>query len=181
VDTWSKKHKSCKNCLTDRHPHIARGFCARCYPLARRLDELERRELRDSASMKHFPNSLRQFVQNQAVLEGFRTDAREQIRSRLNEIRLQEEKLSAKIDGIDIENQLNRIAKIIVPKAKTLYQGSASLIECEFSLKQRNLLYSLLNRMEETRPWVGVRYGKHTANGMLKAFIQKVTKNQSDE
>ena len=137
--------------------------------------------MRDPASMKRFPNSLRQFLQAENILEGFRADAREQIRSRLSEIRQQEEKLLGDISGIDIENQLNRIVKIIAPKASSPYRGTASLFERKFNPKQRSILYGLLNRLEERRKWAGVRYGKHAANSMLNEFIQKARRTKATQ
>ncbi len=180
MEAWSRKHESCTNCGTDEYCHIGRGLCIRCYPLARRLEQLSKWDLSDPQSMKGFPRALRGVFQTQTEVEAFKADARQQIESRLNEFRMREETLSGEISGTDIEFQLKRIARIVVPKGDVLYHGSATLIDHEFNTKQRKLLYGLLSRMEDKRPWAGVHYGKHAANGMVKTFIQKVTKNQTD-
>jgi hypothetical protein len=70
---------------------------------------------------------------------------------------------------------------MIVPKGDVLYHGSATLIDHSFDIKQKTLLYRLLSRMEEKRPWTGIHYGKHAANERLKKFIERVTGHQSDE
>lgn len=180
MKAWSRKHKNCTNCHTDRYPHVARGFCTQCYPLLCRKEQLSNWNLSNPASMKGFPPSLLPFLQTQAQVEAFKVDAKEQIQSRLNELRTREEKLNSEINGIDIEYQLGRIAKMVVPKGDILYHGSATLINNSFNMKQKKLLYRLLSRMEEKRPWTGIHYGKYSANALLKTFIEKVTGNQSD-
>jgi hypothetical protein len=102
----SRKHKSCANCRTDRYQHVARGFCTRCYPLVRRLEQLSNWDLSNPESMKGFPPGLLPFLQTQAEVEAFKVDAKEQIQSRLNELRTREEKLNSEINGIDIKYQL---------------------------------------------------------------------------
>src|SRR4030042_224793 len=155
METWSAKYKECKNCGTTRHSHIAKGFCKRCYPLQIKLQQLQGWDVSEPKSLKGFPHSLRPFIRTQEYLDGFKIDAKKQIKSRLNCLRIREEKLKSIIKGIDVEHMLNKIARIIAPGGDKLHHGVADLIDQNFNSKQKKLLYILLNKIDETVPWKG--------------------------
>jgi len=138
---------------------------------------LEKWDLSDPNSMKGFPSSLVSLIRTQEELDGFKADAKEQIRSRLTYLRMQEEKLNGKIYGIDLEYQLQRIAKMVFPKERTLYHGIAGFIDDNFGMKQKKLLYSLLSKIDEKLPWKGVHSGKHTASASVKLLREKLKKS----
>jgi len=177
MKTWSAKSEECKNCGTTRRHHIAKGFCKRCYPLHLKLQRLQRWDPSNPKSfLNDIPPSLRHLITAQN-LAGFKIDAEEQIRSRLNYLRERESKLKRTITGIDIEAQLKNIARRIVPSHHNkVYRGAASVINRNFNGKQKKLIYSLLDKIEEALPWKGIRYGQHSAEAFLKEFITEFTK-----
>jgi hypothetical protein len=160
---WSREYKECKNCGTTDDPHMARGFCKRCYPLQLKLEHSKRWDLSRPESLKGFSHFRQQLVTTQNHLENFKIDAKEQIRSRLDYLRIRAEKLKAVITGIDIEYKLEEIAHLALRGRYKwgVYHGIATLIDHKFNAKQRKLIYSLLNKIDETLPWKGIRYGHH--------------------
>lgn len=170
-------YKRCTNCSTIRYRLIAKGLCKRCYPLKLRLRNLEKWDLSDPNSLKGIPNSLVPLIRTQEELDGFKADAKEQIGDRLTYLRMREEKLNGKINGIDLEYQLQRIARMIFPKERALYHGIAGFMEDNFAMKQKKLLYNLLSKIEEKHPWKGVHYGKHAAKASVKLLTEKLKKS----
>ena len=85
---------------------------------------------------------------------------------------MREEKLNGEINGIDLEYQLQRIARMILPKERGLYHGIAGFIDDNFDMKQKKLLYSLLSEIDEKLPWKGIHYGKHAAEAIIRRFVQ---------
>ena len=151
--SWSEKHQKCENCNTLRYPHIAKGLCKRCYPLKPKLQQLEKWDVSNPNSLKGIPPSLRPFIKTKGHLDGFKLDAKEQIECRLNYLRMREEKLKSVINGTDIEYELRKIARRIVPGADKLYHGIGTLIDHDFTVKQKKVIYTLLNEIDEALPW----------------------------
>ena len=172
MKTLAPKYKRCSNCDTTRYRLVAKGLCERCYRLKLRLQNFEKCDLSNPNSLKVFPPSLLPSIRTQEVLDGFKADAKEQIERRLSHLRVREEKLNGEINGIDLEYQLQRIARMILPKERGLYHGIAGFIDDNFAMKQKKLLYSLLSEMEEKFPWKGIHYGKHAAKAMVRRFVQ---------
>ena len=172
MKSLAPKHKRCTNCGTTRYRLIAKGLCTKCYPLKHRLENFGKCDLSNPKSLKVFLPSLLPFIRTKEVLNGLKADAKEQIEKRLSHFRWREEKLDGKIDGIDLEYQLQRIARMILPKERGLYHGVAGFIDDNFTMKQKKLLYSLLSEMEEKVPWRGIHYGKHAAKAMVRRFLQ---------
>ena len=175
-NNWSINHEECKNCGTIRYPHIAKGLCKRCYPLQIKLQRLEGWDISEPKSLKGFPHSVRPFIRTQEYLDGFKIDAKKQIKYRLNCLRMREEKLKSIIKGTDVEHMLNKIARMIGPGGDKLHHGVADLIDQNFNRKQKKLIYILLNKIEETVPWKGIRYGQHAAEAGVRAFINSFSK-----
>lgn len=153
MKSLAPKYKYCTNCCTTRYRLIAKGLCTRCYPLKLRLENFEKCDLSNPKSLKVFPPSLLPFIKTQEVLNGFKAHAKEQIEKRLSYLRVREEKLNGEINGIDLEYQLQRIARMIFPKERTLYHGIAGYIDDNFTTKQKKLLYSLLSEIDDRLPW----------------------------
>jgi len=167
----------CTNCGTTRYRHVAKGLCRRCYPLKLRLQNLEKWDFSGVNSLKGFPGSLLPFIRTQEELDGFKADAKEQIESRLTYLRMREQKLSSRITGIDIEYELRKISRMIVPDGDDLYFGIASWIDHNFSNKQKKLLYGLLSKIDEKLPWKGIHYGKHVAQASVRLLKEKLKKS----
>ena len=87
-------------------------------------------------------------------------------------MQVREKRLSGKITGIDIEYELRKIAHMIFPGGDNLFFGIATLIDHNFSNKQKKLLYSLLSGIDEKLPWKGIHYGKNAAEASVKLLIE---------
>jgi hypothetical protein len=168
---WSPKSKQCANCRTTEHPHRAKGYCKRCYPLQLKLQYLKRWDLSKPETLKGFLHSLLLFVKTQQEVDAFKVDAKNQIKRRLYHLRLGEEKLKGIIVGIDIEHKLETIARMIAPRSSTIYHGVADLIDQNFNDKQKKVIYILLSKIDEALPWKGIRIGQHAAKAMVRTFI----------
>ena len=107
--------------------------------------------------MKDISPSLRPIFKTKEHLDGFKLDAKKQIESRLNYLRMREERLESIINGTDIEYELQKIARRIVRGADKLYHGIGTMIDHEFTVKQKKIIYTLLNEIEEAIPWKGVQ------------------------
>ena len=155
------KPSKCKNCGTQRYNQVAKGLCSRCYPLTRMFEQIERCDLSKPKTLKSLPSFIRSMIRTQKHLDAFKIDTREQIRQRLEELKVEEAKLRGAIYGIDIEYLLRRISWRVSLRAKNLYFGVASVIDHNFSMKQKSVLFGLLHQMEEKIPWEGIRYGQN--------------------
>lgn len=74
---------------------------------------------------------------------------------RLDLLRSREERPCGPISGMDLEDQLNRIARLAGAK-KNLFDGVAGRVGMCFGVEQRSRLYELLNRIEEGVPCRGI-------------------------
>ena len=177
-ETWSARYKKCDNCGTNRHPHIDKGFCKMCYPLRIKLQQSQSWDMSEPKSLKGFPHFLRPFIRTQEYLDGFKNNAKEQIQYRLDCLKRREERLRGIITGIDVEYKLERVTELALRRRYKFgfFHGYATLIDDNFSGKQRKLIYSLLNKIEEALPWKGIRYGNHSAEAGVRAFIHSFSK-----
>jgi hypothetical protein len=175
---WSREHKECRNCGTTKRPHMARGFCKKCYPLQLKLEQTQRWDLSKPESLKDFPHTYRRFIITQKHLDGFKIDVKKQVQSDLNDLRMREDKLRGVITGIDIEYELEKIAHMAlrVRYKFGFYHGIANLIDQNFNAKQKELIYSLLNKIDEALPRKGIRPGQHFAEESVEEFKIQMTK-----
>jgi hypothetical protein len=176
---WSPNYKKCANCGTTRHPHKAKGFCKNCYPLQLTFQNSRGWDLSKPESLKGFPHAALPFINTPQRLEAFKLEFQNRIARRLYDLRLREEKLKAIITGIDIEHQLETIARKIVPRSRKIYHGVADLIDQNFNNKQKKIIYILLNKIHETLPWRGIRIGPNTARALVRAFIDSCGQQSS--
>lgn len=58
MDKWSPKIENCRNCLTKRFPHKAKGYCSRCYSLVGKLSEIEKWNLEKPETLKNYSKDL---------------------------------------------------------------------------------------------------------------------------
>jgi hypothetical protein len=153
---WAREWNACRNCETTRRPHEARGYCSYCYRLIRQLAKI------CSWTEKDFPDlawSSPRFVNNN--IDQIKDACKAQVNIHLGRVHAIEKKLNGPIYGIDIEFQLARIArKIRVSsrgnKARSLYHGIAGYIDDNFDATQRQILYRLLNKIEDQTRKVGI-------------------------
>ena len=150
---WSKKNDNCKNCKTTRYQHRSRGYCTRCYPLIYRIEKTRVWNLDDPSSLTYCPRSIRMVSDK---FEQFKLGCLEQLEERLESIANREEYLNSNIEGLDIEYQLQRISRRAGARDRNLFHGNANYIDWNFNPKQKKILFSLLNKIEESIQWGGI-------------------------
>ena len=150
---WARKHQRCINCSTTRYSHKARGYCTRCYRLVKRIEEIKKWDITNPSSLKNSGNAWVN-RNDPKRLERLRRGCIEQIESRLEFLKDREVQISGNedVEGINIEFQLKRLARIAKANDK-VFHGTANLIDWNFSQQQKTLIFSLLNQIEENRPW----------------------------
>jgi hypothetical protein len=128
-----------------------------------KLERSKKWDLSKPESLKDLSPSLLQLITTQSHLDDFKIDAKESIQSRLDFLRIREEKSKGEITGIDIEHKLEKIAELALRRRykQPFYHGYATLIEHNFSSEQRKLIYFLLSKIDEALPWEGIRYVYH--------------------
>jgi len=154
---WSLKFDNCKNCLTKRFPHKAKGYCSRCYPLVEKLDEIERWNLGKLETLKNYPKDL--IFHNLDIFEKIQKGSLKQYKERLDLLKYNEENCSkSMIDGIELEHKIRHIADLIGVNGNKLFFGSANLFDHNFNKKQKKILYQLFNTITENVKWEGVNW-----------------------
>ena len=150
---WSKKYDNCKNCKTTRYRHLSRGYCTRCYPLVYRIEKTTKWNLNDRSSLTYYPRSIRMDAEK---FKHFKLGCINQIEERLESLADREKYLSGIIEGLDIEYQLQRISRRAGARDRNLFHGNANYIDWNFNPKQKKILFSLLNKIEESIQWGGI-------------------------
>jgi hypothetical protein len=154
---WSRRHESCRNCGTQELNHKARGYCRRCYPLVLRREKVEAWDLDDPDTLVHYP-SEREFRSRQ-WFNRIKTGYLRQLDDRLRRIQVREARRSESVEGLDLEFLLTDIAALCGIRGKSLYHGVSGSFDT-FTPDQRQLLYQLLIRIEESLPWRGIDWRK---------------------
>lgn len=166
---WARKFKKCQQCGTKRFKQVAKGLCTRCYRLVKRLEEIGRWNLSDPNSLVGCPEEL--VFHKPEKFERVKLNVTQQIKDRLDQLKIREETLKGKIYGIDIEFQLQHIVSQCRVRNKELLFGIADVIDEYFSMKQKKLLYELLNEIEEAIPWKGVDYFEVALRSVPRRFV----------
>jgi len=156
MDKWSSKFKNCKNCLTKKFPHKAKGYCSRCYSAVGRLDEIEKWDLGKPETLRNYPKNL--IFYNPDTFEKIKKGSLKQYKEKLNSLKHIEEILNKPIGGIELEYKIRYIADLVGGHGDKLFFGTANLFDHNFDKKQKKILYDLLNRMTEDVKWGGVNW-----------------------
>jgi len=153
---WSKKFEQCQQCGTARYNHVAKGLCTRCYRLVKKLEQVSQWDLSNPASFKGYKGYIEGRTYCSAEkFERIQSGVSREIRKRLEFLQGREETLKGPIYGLDLEFQLARIALRCGVK-KDLFHGLATYIDHSFNMKQKKILYELLNDIEENILWAGI-------------------------
>ena len=149
-----QKYEACVNCGTTDHPHRGRGYCNKCHGPAMQLEEIRAWDQFRSDTLRRYPGNAASAGEREFALvkEGFALE----LQRRLDTLKDWEASRNDPVDGIEIEFQLDRIARYVGAKTRKLYHGLASYIDNQFSPAQRIVLRELLRRIEKDRPWQGV-------------------------
>jgi hypothetical protein len=136
--------RQCANCGTTRHTLRARHLCGRCLYAQRKLEQAD-----------------------EEVSHGFPEGYKQECRNRLTYLKIAEQKRSGPISGLDIEHELNWLARRAGGRNRKPFNGVAEEIDFYFKPKQRTVLYCLLSDIKENIPWAGVDWHR-VASGSPK-------------
>jgi hypothetical protein len=112
------------------------------------------------------PGDLKEWLHERRLLNPERfqrakSNVVQQIKDRLEFLKMREERLKGPIDGIDIEFQLTWIAsQCRGVKNKDLFYNEAGTFDEYFGPKQRRILFELFNELEENIAWTGINWLK---------------------
>ena len=149
---WAPKWNACLNCGGTRRDHMARGYCRVCYGLVRRRDTINRWDPADPVTLRGFPRGIELTLQLANRFGCIKAECTNQVELHLERLRYMERKLSSRIDGIDIEHQLERFDRHLKTRRSNQnhpYHGIADDINYKFELEQRLVLYKILNKIED--------------------------------
>jgi|SRR5271157_386740 len=150
---WSKKFDQCQQCGTVRYNHVAKGLCTRCYRLVKKLEQVSHWDLSNPESLKGYIEGRTYYSADK--FERIKSGVAREIQKRLEFLQTREKTLSGPIYGLSIEYQLAGIARRCGVK-KDLFHGIATSVDHSFNMKQKKILYELLNEIEENIPWAGI-------------------------
>lgn len=153
-EKWSPKIKNCKNCLTKRFPHKAKGYCSRCYPLVGKLCEVGKWDLGKLGTLRSYPKDL--ILHNPDTFEKIKKGSLKQYQERLDSLKHIEESLNKPISGIELEYKIRDVADLAGEHGSNLFFGSANLFDHNFNKKQKKILYKLFNTITENVKWGGI-------------------------
>lgn len=160
---WATRNTRCANCLSDRFPHKARGFCDRCYVLIRRIETVEAWRLEIPSSLRGYPRD--DVYWNSESFERVKPGHLKQLRARLYLYREWERLRKGRVEPLYVEGQLNCIAMMAGARRRNLFHGMAGSLEDTFSKRQLDYLYRLLNDIEQAIPWRGIDLNRIFADG----------------
>lgn len=158
MKTWSANSAKCKNCGTTRRKHEAKGYCSKCYPLFRRIEQSQMWDLNNPASLKGYPSAP--ILREPRVFPDVKEGMLKQWKRRLEWFRYREQKLTGGITGIDLEYPLCRIARMAGAKTDELFRGYAAVLDEELGPEERRFLFRLLDMIEQDVPWKGIDWNE---------------------
>lgn len=155
---WSKKYKGCKNCGTERFPHKARGYCARCYGLIRKLEIAKSWSSDDETTLREFPKTVKSRDPKTILIvqHGYIS----QVEQRLSLFSAWETQQNEDVDAHTVELQIRRLAQLSGARNRNLHFGIAGFLEMHFNTEQLGVLFTLLNDIEQSVPWSGIDYAE---------------------
>jgi hypothetical protein len=165
---WPKSRKVCKNCGCDpsRRDYGSNGYCCRCSKLIQRLSKVKDWNREHPDASRHIP-----FGVTDEEFEIWRIEVIGQLETLLRWLRRREELYTGHVSGKDIEDQLGRILRRILPKAD--YPRDASVITHHFNKEHRSVIYKLLDEIEEQVPWEGLGRNKTVQYWKARESIRK--------
>lgn len=144
---WSRAAKKCRSCSTARFLHVARGFCKRCYPLVQKLLQAKDWDVNNPRSFAHIVRNVAFWKPD--ALKKIRTRRIATIQARLEFLKTREEQLNEEIDGLDLENEFNWIAKRCGSVRADLFRNTSTFFDHNFTPEQKRLIFRILNDIQE--------------------------------
>jgi hypothetical protein len=160
-EKWAKNYDKCQNCRTVSLHHRAKGYCTRCYRLVKKLELVGDWDPSEPTTLIGYPPDfiVPDYIAP-AKFSRIKMNVTTQLKRRLEYFKLKEEALAGPIHGLDIEHQLEGIARRCRVKKKEIFFGIATTVNRIFDMKQRRFLYRQLNKIEENVSWVGIDWLK---------------------
>jgi len=151
--------KVCANCKTERFGVYRRGYCQRCYRLVIQKEQVERWDLKNPATLKRLPSICGHHSQRglEEAFPKIKADRLRELEYRLWLLKIHEEQRHGKVDGIDIEHALRRVARWCGGNEGVL-RGIASIVTYYLGPEQRQVLLGWLLDIEESMRWDPRRY-----------------------
>jgi hypothetical protein len=146
----------CKNCNSSRRRVFARGYCSKCYHYVHLVELARKWDLSNPSTLKRYPGGL--FLRKSKDFAKVKLRVPKQWQERLDWLRDRERYISGKIDGIDIEYALQRIANLAGSREPGLFHGIAGHLDDVFDREQRRELFKLMDKIELSIPWRGVNW-----------------------
>lgn len=150
------ENKKCKNCDSNRFRFIARGYCKRCYPLIRKIEIVERWDLNNNNTLRHYPKDG--IFYNTRDFKRIKIGYIEQFKERLSDLKLFERQLNSKVYGSDIVPKFQEIARLAGCRDRYFLWHEENLFDHNFTPKQKKLIYKILNDVTEPIPWKGINW-----------------------
>lgn len=158
-DPSRRENVRCSNRETDRFPVHARGLCKRCYRIVLTIEQIKGWNANDVKSFNGYPASLP--LPKPEHVPRMKADVIEQFRKRLAFLRYREGSLSTPVDSVKIEFLLQRLAKRAGARnSNVITHGLATVFDC-FEPEQKATLCRVLNSIEESIPWCGIRWSRY--------------------
>ena len=151
MNEWSRNFPKCQSCGTIRFRHTSRGYCTRCYRLIRQLETIDHWDLNEPKTLKGYPRDT--IFWRADTLEWMRARRRHSINTHLDYLKTREGQLASQVDGLDLEIGFNRIAKRCRARKPNMFRGYSTFFDHNFDPEQKNILFRLLNDIEENLLW----------------------------
>ncbi len=144
MNKWSNDFNACKNCSTIRFPYQGRGYCGRCYPIIKRIENIESWEQDNPKTWKGYPKSSvdlsKDFLK---IKKSFVL----QLKERLASLKYKEQRLLGPISGI---------ARLAGVDGGLLFFHDAGAFESHLDEDQRLFIYQKLHAIAEAKRWKGI-------------------------
>jgi len=176
---WSRKFDACRNCLTIRSPHKASGYCSDCYPLIKKLAEIELWELEKTETLKGYPKDM--MLRNPYRFEKVKKGYTRQLKERLDRYKAIEERLRGPVSGLYLEWKIREVADLSGVNGTKLFFGDADVFSRHFDAYQRRVLYEMLNRITENTRWRGIDWERVSNETEKKSDVEDDSAKESHE
>jgi len=152
----SSHDASCVNCGSPDRPIKAKGYCARCYPIALRLEHTQGWDAFQPTTLRDYPKGFNYSPNHwENDFPRIKEHTIRELKKRLLHFERLEEKLSGRIDGFDVEQKLRHLGMQAGAKRNALPRCT-EIFDRSFTLKQRKILFKLLTEMTESIKWDGI-------------------------
>jgi hypothetical protein len=145
---WSRKFNECLNCASTHHKHAGKGYCLKCYPIAKSLETVNSWDKSDPKTLKTIPGVSKVALQMISESNNFEASCAETIRQLENRHRLLAKNINPEnITASDIEHILQDIAESFFDdKKRKMFHGHTALYE-QFQQDNLNTLFSDLSAL----------------------------------